>query len=224
MQQYYLPNEYDNEIYWSKLKTGQKDGVEGLYSREANIDLETDSDFKDILATTKARKSFYDDLNFTKPGFRSQIDREINILIPEGYKYEAAINVKTPSLLYMNGYTYRIRVRHMATKVPGFAFSSYRAVTNFGEAIISCEDMQYLLNDYYGGNISNGSIPNPIVKQFFEQLPKNLSYGLPKDGMMIKFAKETNLQERTDFSNGLRNYFKNEQTLLFDVIQLRKDA
>jgi hypothetical protein len=77
------------------------------------------------------RDSYYKDLDIKKPNYREDLDREINVIIPEGYKYEVSINVHTPSILYWSGW-YRIKVRHMATKVPGFQFSSYRAIATYG--------------------------------------------------------------------------------------------
>lgn len=38
------------------------------------------------------------------------------------------------------------------------------------------------------------------------------------------FARPTTLNERIDFANGMRNYFRDEFTLLFDVITLVDDA
>lgn len=52
-------------------------------------------------------------------------DREINVILPEGYKFEVSINVNTPCLLWWND-MFRIKVRNMAGKFPGFEFSSYR--------------------------------------------------------------------------------------------------
>lgn len=71
------------------------------------------------------RDSYYNDLNLTRPYFRREEDREINVIIPQGYKYEISIDVNTPSLIWW-GHYFRINVRHTASKVPGFEFSSYR--------------------------------------------------------------------------------------------------
>lgn len=60
--------------------------------------------------------------------------------MPEGYKYEAAIEVNTPSLLFVGGHIFRMKIRHMATKIPGFFFSSYRSITSYGNGLISLED------------------------------------------------------------------------------------
>ena len=51
-------------------------------------------------------------------------------------------------------------------------------------------------------------------------MPKNLTYGLPKDVLLVKFNRTTTKEERMDFSNRLRNYFTNDQIYLFDSITM----
>ena len=46
------------------------------------------------------RDSYYKDLDIIRPNFRKDLDREINVIIPEGYKYEVSINVNTPSIIW----------------------------------------------------------------------------------------------------------------------------
>jgi ABC-type antimicrobial peptide transport system permease subunit len=41
---------------------------------------------------------------------------------------------------------------------------------------------------------------------------------------LISFARPTTKDERIDFGNGLRNYFRDENTLLFDVTTVVEDA
>lgn len=42
--------------------------------------------------------------------------------------------------------------------------------------------------------------------------------------MFVSFGRGTTREERIDFANGLRNYFRDETTLLFDVNTLVDDA
>lgn len=55
-------------------------------------------------------------------------------------------------------------------------------------------------------------------------MPKNLTYGLPKDNLLIKFKRVTTKEERIDFSNRLRNYFTNDQIYLFDTITMTETS
>ncbi|CAD8197198.1 unnamed protein product [Paramecium octaurelia] len=224
MQEYYLPDDYDDQVSYPKLKSGKKDGVYGLYDRSGNLDIESEEDVKKVITQMNIRDSYYKGLNISRPNVRIEEDREINIIIPQGYKYEISIDVNTPSLIWWGRY-YRINVRHTASKVPGFEFSSYRQVTQFGQGIISMPDQLYMVNSYLRGDIRNiSSIQQPYVREYLSNLPKGLTYGLPKTSLRVKFARQTSKTERVDFCNRLRNYFRNDQTLLFDVKTLKEEA
>jgi ABC-type antimicrobial peptide transport system permease subunit len=75
-----------------------------------------------------------------------------------------------------------------------------------------------LLNEILFSN--NNQFTNHRTKDYFDKLPKNLTYGLPKDVLLIKFNRTTTKEERMDFSNRLRNYFTNDQIYLFDSITM----
>lgn len=77
------------------------------------------------------------------------IDREINLILPEGYKYEVSMNVETPAIVSVGPKNFRAKLRHMATKIPGFLFSGYRMITSKGNALMSMEDYAYITNIYY---------------------------------------------------------------------------
>lgn len=46
----------------------------------------------------------------------------------------------------------------MATKFPGYTFSSYRAISSTGNGIISLEDQLYMINRYINGHFETGDI------------------------------------------------------------------
>ncbi|CAD8045647.1 unnamed protein product [Paramecium sonneborni] len=222
LEAFYIPNSYDQNIKYGTLIDGAIDGVSGIYDRSDVQDREAFYDPYSLVGSQLIRKQWYKDLSYEKPNLYSTIDREINIVVPQGYIYEAGINVDTPSILYVDRRLYRTNVRHMATKVPGYFFSSYRSLV--GNGLISMEDALYIVNDFFQGDIRQGNLSNQRANLYFQSLPKNLTYGLPKDNLQIRFARQTTEQERVDFCNALRNYFLNEQTLLFDVITLKKEA
>ncbi len=64
------------------------------------------------------------------------------------------MNVDTPAMLDLAGVLFRAKVRHMATKIPGFLFSGYRYIAFFGESIVSMEDYSYMLNETYSSEFS----------------------------------------------------------------------
>lgn len=108
----------------------------------------------------------------------------------------------------------------MAAKIPNNDFSAYRTVALYGEGLITMEDALQLLNEVLLSDISNNHFSSHKTREYFEKLPKNLTYGLPKDVLLIKFNRTTTKEERMDFSNRLRNYFTNDQIYLFDSITM----
>ena len=65
------------------------------------------------------------------------------------------MDVDTPAMLDIGGVLFRAKVRHMATKIPGFLFSGYRYISFFGESLVSMEDYSYMINQTYLGNSSS---------------------------------------------------------------------
>lgn len=96
---YYVPNEYDKSLAFPLLRNGQKDGVYGLYYRDNNLDLPLDSDLKAIKSNHASRSAFYSLLRKNKKEGSNEVDREINIILPEGLRYEVSMSVDTPAIL-----------------------------------------------------------------------------------------------------------------------------
>ena len=55
------------------------------------------------------------------------------------------------------------------------------------------------------------------IDKWNKTMPSNLTYGVPKNKLYIKFAKPLNTQERDILSNGLRNFFTSDLTFIFDL-------
>jgi hypothetical protein len=55
----------------------------------------------------------------------------------------------------------------MATKVPGFSFSGYRFIAFSGDSLISMEDMKYMLDESYGGDIMQPKTLQTEEARFF---------------------------------------------------------
>ena len=56
-----------------------------------------------------------------------------------------------------------------------------------------------------------------IVKEYFKAIPIGSSQGVPKQSMLIKFARELSVDERELLMNGLRSHFTTDDTTLIDV-------
>lgn len=78
------------------------------------------------------------------------------MVLPEGYKYETSMDVSTPARLTIRGNIFRAKVRHMATKVPGFMFSGYRYITANGNGLVSMEDFSYMMDKFYQFDSKSG--------------------------------------------------------------------
>ena len=79
------------------------------------------------------------------------------MVLPEGYKYDTSMDVSTPARFSIGGNIFRVKVRHMATKVPGFMFSGYRYITANGNGLLSMEDFAYIMDKYYQFNLESGN-------------------------------------------------------------------
>lgn len=84
----------------------------------------------------------------------------MNIVLPYGYRYELSMDINTPAIVDIDDRYFRLKVRHMATKIPGFLFSGYRTVAFFGESLMSMPDFEYILSKHYGANITTPNFKN----------------------------------------------------------------
>ncbi|CAD8115183.1 unnamed protein product [Paramecium sonneborni] len=225
--QYYQPTEYNTQLKDVRyLENGLRDGVYDLYNRAFNFDIQSDSDEFGIVSNRKYKKEY--EASEKKEGKKriSKVDREINIIIPEGYRKEGSLSVDTPALLVIKNKQFkmekRLKIIHMATKIPNFDFSAYATIVFYGQGLITMEDAEILFKEIINNRAVKRSRNYKIIKQFLEQLPQNLSFGLPKNQLFIKFNRETTTEERYDFNNRLRNYFTNDQIYLIDSKEIMK--
>ncbi|CAK88800.1 unnamed protein product (macronuclear) [Paramecium tetraurelia] len=230
---YYYPTEYDStQKSVQYLPNGVRDGVKDLYNDEGKLNIAKTSDVYGIATNNHAQSNYKAMLkkfnNVTKE--EEEVDKEINVIIPEGYRYEDGVDVDTPALLRISfrdrgrAIERRLKIKHMAIKIPNNNFSGYRTVALFGEGLITMKDAQMLINEILNSRIEENKFNYQRAHQYFQKLPKNLTYGLPKDSLLIKFKRDTTKEERIDFSNRLRNYFTNDQIYLFDSITMTETS
>ncbi|CAD8092165.1 unnamed protein product [Paramecium primaurelia] len=224
--QYYQPTEYNTELEDVRyLDNGLRDGIYDLYNRALNFDIKSNKDISGIVSNSKFHQIF--DAKYKKSKVKAKkLDREINIIIPEGYRNEGSLSVNTPALLTIKNKQYliekRLKIMHMATKIPNFDFSAYATIVFYGQGLITMKDAELLLKEIMEDRAVKKSKNYKKIKEFIQQLPKNLSFGLPKEQLFIKFKRETTKEERLDFCNRLRNYFTNDQIYLIDSQELMR--
>ncbi|EGR28776.1 permease family protein, putative [Ichthyophthirius multifiliis] len=238
---FYYPTQFDPNYKFKTISNNGNDVndcVESLFSQEGNLNIQKSTDVFKIISNAQYRKQdqinpipdFQVDYNsntnkkiinkgqsekrFTSSKYK---DEEINVILPSGLKYAISLDVNTPALLEFSGIRYRTKIRCMANKFSGFKFSSYRQIQFYGESLTGIEQFKYIIDSYY---YYSGHASNPEVKYFFEKVQPGSSYGIPKQSLLIKFKKNLSKFEREDLANGLRNYFKNDFTQLFDVPQI----
>ncbi|CAD8107345.1 unnamed protein product [Paramecium sonneborni] len=231
---YYYPTEYDTkQSSIDYLPNGVRDGVKDLYNNEGKLDIAKTSDVYGIATNNIVQNNYKDMLKSVNNATKNEVqalDKEINVIIPEGYRFENGVDVDTPALLRIvfrdkgRAIERRLKIKHMAIKLPNNAFSGYRTIALFGEGLITMKDAQMLINEILNSKIEENKFNNYRAHQYFSKLPKNLTYGLPKDVLLIKFNRITTKEERIDFSNRLRNYFTNDQIYLFDSISMTDTA
>jgi ABC-type antimicrobial peptide transport system permease subunit len=207
-QEFYIPIEFDDYDY-PKLENGEKDMVAGLYSYDG-------------LTSYNGKLDYYDILN----GDKSRIDEResitselwpITMIVPSGIKEYLSIDTDTPVKIRIeskdwdDSYYFRGRIRGMAQKIPGFAFSGYRFISFSSTTLVSYPQMYQLLNVTYGG-----VWPEILL----EDIPADTSYGIPKQSMLIKLKDGVGKKDREIIANGVRTFFRDDTTMMFDVIDL----
>jgi ABC-type antimicrobial peptide transport system permease subunit len=137
--------------------------------------------------------------------------------VPSGIKEFLSIDTDTPVKIRIeskdwdDSYYFRGRIRGMAQKIPGFAFSGYRFISFSSTTLVSYPQMYQLLNVTYGG-----VWPEILL----EDIPADTSYGIPKQSMLIKLKDGVGKKDREIIANGVRTFFRDDTTMMFDVIDL----
>jgi len=203
--EYYLPTEYDTTVSYPILSDGEKDGISSLFTLDGTMTISLSEDPYNITS----------DSNIRPTNASSGINETILMIIPEGARDGLAIDTTTPGVLLFGDRAYKVRVRNMARKVPGFGFkfSSYQTVISQLWVAISMDQMEKLIKSEWRFATNESA----SIDEFYETNPKNMTYDILKQKLMIKFKRPLNWLERSELSNGLRNYFLSDLTILYDT-------
>ena len=204
-EKYYLPTEYDSTVSYPTLSNELKDGFSSLFTLAGTDPISLSEDPFNITTNSDARP-----INAS-----SGLNETLLMIIPEGARAGLAIDTNTPGVLLFGDRGYKVRIRNMARKVPGFGFkfSSYQTIVSKLWVAISMEQMEKLMKSEWRFNIDRQA----DITKFYETNPKNMSHGILKAKLMIRFKRPLDWLERTELSNGLRNYFLNDLTMLYDT-------
>ena len=141
---------------------------------------------------------------------------EIKALVPEGYRDVLSLDTSRPARLCIGdrwqcNTAYKIKVRGMATKIPGWFFTAYQSAQFFGQQLISEIQMRAILEDYF--NTYSGT------REKFEEITEgyNFTEMIPKYKLFIKLNPNITDIRREEIANGVRSYFKDSFTVLIDL-------
>lgn len=209
---YYLPNEVDQTVIEGQAKIGNPvnktsagyyNVIDLLYSDLGLQKEPTKMDVKDIL--------FYNDYESEKTN-RTYF-KEIKMTIPEGFRDIYSQNTLRPARLRIgkhNEMSYRVKVRAMLTKVPGFRYTAYQSARFFSQLMITEEQYKRLIDDIISYDPKFGRRYRDLIDGF------NFTNGIPKNKLYVKLSPNIT-DERADFiSNGIRSYFRDDLTFLLD--------
>lgn len=94
-----MPDLYDESISYPELTNGNLDGISGLYNRKGNLDLTFNADIHGIKTNHQSRFGYYKDVKPNENPNEGGVDRELNIVLPYGLKYEISMDIDTPAIV-----------------------------------------------------------------------------------------------------------------------------
>lgn len=209
-QEYYMPTEEDDGMSFPSLDSGDVDLVAGLYT-EDGIDASYNSlDPFGVLSSIPG---------YLKDTSSSQYP-PIKIIVAEGLRVGMSIDTSISVRFRLHTHAkddsiFRGRVRGMATKIPGYFFSSYQQIMYFSTSLTSMQDYKNMMEYYYEGNY-----PSELT----DHLTNQTTYGVPKQTLRIKLKSGLSTAQREILSNGIRNFFESDTTMLIDVVTLAETA
>lgn len=99
----------------------------------------------------------------------------------------------------------------MMTKMPGWFMTAYQSAQFFGQQLMSEKQYKQLLDDFMRNNPSSIPFYNDLMNEY------NFTNGVPKYKMWVKLNKTITPERRDYIANGIRSFFKDDQTVLLDL-------
>jgi len=212
---YYIPNEIEQEVIDAHraegeevrlLETGDVDPVQFLFSDKALSDSEqTSSDPYGVSFENNPRS--FDSLQYMK---------EVKVLVPEGYRDVLSLDTSRPARICVGSRrdcktAYKVKVRGMLTKMPGWFFTAYQSAQFFSQQLVSESQYRELLEDYFDSHEG--------TRENFEKLISSYNFtdNVPKYKMYVRLSPNCTRDRREEIANGIRSFFRDELTILLDL-------
>jgi len=203
---YYIPSSLEEDAVTSTLPDGKPNVTSMLYN---DIGIQPwPKDNKDIYSVTTPQGSYNPDDVWTE---------EIKVLMSANMKPMASINAGDTARLCNYKYceaVYRMKVRGLITKLPGFLFTAYKNPILTPEVVTSMEQMKNMVDQFW--------IMNPTFKENFDKKYDNYDFidGLPKQMLFVKLIPNCTQENRLFIANGIRALFRDQVTLFMDTVEL----
>jgi len=143
---------------------------------------------------------------------------EINVIVAEGYRLPISMDTKKPArmCLAFPSYkkcrvTYKAKVVGMLTKLPGWYFTAYQSAQFFSQQLISEVQYRALINDFMKTEKNSKKAYDDIISSY------NFTEGVPKYKIFVKLNDTISAERKDYISNGIRAFFRDDQTILLDL-------
>lgn len=188
--EFFVPTEKDSDVDFPEIDS-KPDLVYGLYTDEGLRSYDGNPDYYNVTS------GYLDSSNTMIDGSNLM---PIKVIIAEGLRDPTSIDTDTAVRFRIetedNGdFLFRGRVRGMATKLPGFFFSSYSFIAAGSTAFISMWDYKNILDVVYRSNY-----PGEIT----DNLPEGSTFGIPKYFLIVKLKSGLLKEDRDVVANGDR--------------------
>lgn len=158
--------------------------------------------FKLVKLLTTASKA---QINVTEP---------IKVIVPEGYRDPLSISAQGNARITIGKVVYDVKVRGMATKMPGWIFTGYQTAIFLPECLVSEIQYKQIIDKFIGDDA--------LVREAYDKLIANYTFSnqIPKSRLFVRLSPSISSARRDYISNSIRSFFKDQSVILFD----KKDA
>lgn len=146
----------------------------------------------------------------------SQYMKEIKVIVPEGYRDVLSLDTTRPARLCIGSTrdcraAYKVNVRGMATKMPGWWFTAYQSAQFFAQQLVSEVQFREILEDYFDAHEGTRENFEAVIDSY------NFTLDVPKYKLFVKLSPNCTSDRREEIANGIRAYFRGETTILLDL-------
>jgi len=188
---YYMPNEYAKDYVKKmddagrtirRLSDGSIDVVQMLYEEFPDEVVDAQPDITEA--------------NFP-PAKKGGYDKEINILLAEGFRDFLSMDCDRPGRLNIGGndqqLAYKVKVQAMLTKIPGWYFTAYQSAQFFSQQLVSETQYKALMEDF----INTSDKPDELRLNYNDMINTyNFTNGIPKYKVFVKINQTISDERR----------------------------